>query len=59
MITLSHLRKIEPALASLSDDEVVLLREDLYGLAELALEIYELEHGSNFAVGSKQVDAHQ
>jgi len=57
MISLKHLREIEPTLHTISDDELVLLREDLYGLAELAMEIYELEHGSNFSVGPNTVDA--
>lgn len=40
MITPADCRKIDPALANVSDKELVEILETLYGLGELALDSY-------------------
>gem|GEM_PF-2774374 len=40
MISLEKLKEIEPKLAGKTDEEILKIRELLYGLAELTLESY-------------------
>ena len=56
MISLKRLRELEPSLANASDEEVALVREKIYELAHIAYDSYRLESGSNFPVGSADVD---
>ncbi|MCC7160618.1 hypothetical protein IT399_02780 [Candidatus Nomurabacteria bacterium] len=52
MISLERLKEIEPKLKDKSDEELVKIRDLLYGLAKLSLESYlEDKSGSNFPVG--------
>ena len=39
-----------------SDEEVALIREKIYGLAQLAYDSYKEERDSKFAVGSADMD---
>tara|TARA_B100000508_G_C11341878_1_gene219555 strand:+ start:379 stop:555 length:177 start_codon:yes stop_codon:yes gene_type:complete len=55
-MSLKRLREIEPKLATASDEEVALIREKIYELAHIAYDSYELQSGSNFSVGSEDVD---
>lgn len=40
-MSLEELRKLEPRLTNKSDEEVALIRDSLYVLAELALDSYD------------------
>lgn len=40
MFSLEQIRKIDPALDDIPDDQLLKIRDDLYGLAELGLEDY-------------------
>lgn len=53
MLTLLELRKIDPELANLTDDELTALRADLYQTAQLAFDKWWTEKsGSKNPVGS-------
>ncbi len=54
MISLNQIRQLEPKLKDASDEEVALVREQLYGLANLAFEDYV--SGSKIPVGLKKDD---
>tara|TARA_B100001939_G_scaffold290812_1_gene262384 strand:+ start:283 stop:462 length:180 start_codon:yes stop_codon:yes gene_type:complete len=56
MITLSRIREIEPSLRDASDEEVAQIRDQIYGLAQLAYDCYKKENDSKFPMGSLQVD---
>lgn len=56
MISLKRIRELEPKLKDASDEEVALIREKIYGLAQLAYDSYKEERDSKFAVGSEDVD---
>lgn len=56
MITLSRMRELVPSLKESSDEEVALIRDELYGLTELALESYFDECVSKIPVGLTVVD---
>ena len=43
MITLERLRQISPTLAVLSDDELTVIRTELYDLGNLAFKAYRME----------------
>lgn len=53
MISLRRLREIEPKLKHSSDEEVAVIREQLYQLAQLAYENYE---DSKITVGLIAID---
>lgn len=53
MISLNRLRELEPKLKDASDEEVAVIREKLYQLAQLAYENYE---DSKIPVGSTAID---
>lgn len=46
MLTLERLREIDPNLASVSDEELVAVRRELYSLAEIVLDSWENKEGS-------------
>lgn len=51
MISLELLREVEPKLRYKSDDELIVIRNLLYSLAQLTLETYlEEKSGSKFPV---------
>ena len=51
MISLDHLKEIEPKLQGKTDEELIKIRNLLYGLAQLTLETYlEEKGGSKFPV---------
>lgn len=56
MITLNRVRELVPRLKDAPDEEVAMIREKLYGLAELAFESYLDECGSKIPVGLKNSD---
>jgi hypothetical protein len=48
MLSKEQMLKIDPELASLNDEELVELRDTLYGFAQLAFEVYAIKkHGSD------------
>lgn len=52
MLSLQQLRKLDPSLAKLADDEVEALREDFYTMAQIAFDVWwEQKGGSNNPVG--------
>lgn len=52
MISLEKLRIIDPGLVNVSDEELSSVRDELYGMAQLAFENYWAEKGgSNNPVG--------
>lgn len=53
MLSLDQLRKIDPDLANLSDEQLTAIRADLYQTTQLAFEVWWLEKsGSKFPVRS-------
>lgn len=44
MISIEELREMEPGLADKTDEEVLEIRELLYGLAQLCYETWEEDH---------------
>lgn len=56
MISLDRMRELEPKLKDCSDEEVALIREKVYAMAQLAYDSYKEDHDSKFAVGSNVVD---
>ena len=52
MISLERLKEIEPKLQGKSDEEIIKIRNLLYGLGQLTLETFlERKSGSKFPVG--------
>ena len=43
MLSIEQARKIEPELSSLSDEEVLVMLKDIYGLCEMAYEKWHKE----------------
>ncbi len=56
MISLEQMRELEPKLKNASDEEVAIIRERLYGLAQLTFDSWVDEHGSNFPLGLRKMD---
>lgn len=56
MISLKQLRELEPTLQNSSDEEVALMREKIYEMAQLAYDSYKEDRDSKFAVGSEDID---
>jgi hypothetical protein len=56
MLSLKQLRDLEPSLRDLPDDEVAIIREQIYAMAQLAYDSYKEQRDSKFAVGLGQVD---
>ncbi len=56
MISLDRIRELEPKLKSASDEEVAIIREKLYGLAQLAFESWVDDNGSKIPLGLKEID---
>ena len=52
MLSTEQMLKIDPELASLTEEELFELRDTLYGFAQLAFEVfYARKHGSKCPVG--------
>lgn len=52
MLTLEKMKQIDPGLATLGDEQLLELRDTLYGFAQLGFEAYyEKKHGSKCPVG--------
>lgn len=56
MITLKRLRELEPKLMTASDQEVALIREKIYEMANLAMDSYQEHKDSKLSVGSDDMD---
>jgi len=52
MLSLEKLRKIDPELANLSDEELTAFRADLYETTQLAFDAWWAERGSKNPIGS-------
>jgi len=50
------MRELEPKLQNSSDEDVALIREKVYQMANLAMDSYEEQKDSNFSVGLKEMD---
>ncbi len=51
MFTLEQCRKIDPGLERLSDEQLVHIRDCLYGLGELAIKDFVSKGGSKIPLG--------
>ena len=56
MLSLNRIRELEPKLRTLSDEEVVVIRDRIYEMAQLAYDSYKEQKDSNFPVGLTSVD---
>ncbi len=57
MISLSKLRKLDPGVAHLSDEELKAVRESFYGLGSVIFEDWcEQKFGSKFPIGDNNDD---
>lgn len=56
MISLDRIRELEPTLKDAPDEYVAIIREQLYALGELALDMWTSKKGSKIAVGLKELD---
>ena len=56
MLSLNRIRELEPKLRTLSDEEVVVIRDRVYEMAQLAYDSYKEHKDSNFPVGLTSVD---
>jgi hypothetical protein len=57
MFSLARMRELEPELKHASDEEVARIRAKIYEIAQLAYDSYTERRDSNFAVGSRDMDA--
>lgn len=51
MLSLDQLRKIDPSLADLPDEELLMIAERLYGIANIALDVWQEKGGSKIPSG--------
>lgn len=56
MISLDHIRELEPKLKNVSDEEVAIIREKLYGLGQLMFETWTDDNDSKIPVGLRKID---
>lgn len=56
MISLNRIRELEPKLKDASDEEVALIREKIYEMAQLTFERWRDEKGSKIPVGLRIID---
>lgn len=56
MISLDRIRELEPTLKDAPDEYVAIIREQLYGLGQLAYDTWIIENGSKIAVGLNKLD---
>ena len=56
MMSLKRIREIEPKLRDLPDEQVALIRDRIYEMAQLAYDSYREQRDSKFPVGLAEVD---
>jgi hypothetical protein len=56
MISLDRIRELEPTLKDAPDEDVAIIREQLYALGQLAFDTWTVKNGSKIAVGLKELD---
>jgi hypothetical protein len=56
MLSLNRIRELEPKLKDCSDEEVAIIREKLYEMAQLSYDSYKEHRDSKFAVGLGEID---
>ena len=56
MISLDRIRELEPSLKNASEEDVAMIREQLYGLGQLLYETWQEEHGSKIPLGLRKID---
>ena len=56
MISLDQIRELEPKLKNSSDEEVAIIREKLYEMAQLVFDTWKDSHGSKIPLGLKEID---
>lgn len=59
MISLDQIRSLEPKLKDSSDEEVSIIREKLYELAQLTFDSWVDENGSKIPVGLNDLDTNK
>ena len=56
MISLDRIRELEPSLKDAPDEDVAIIREQLYGLGRLVFESWQSNSGSKIPMGLKSMD---
>lgn len=51
MLTLDQIRKLDPSLADVPDEELLMIRDGLYGVANIALDAWQEKGGSKIPSG--------
>ncbi len=51
MLTLDQIRKLDPNLADVPDKELLMIVERLYGVANIALDVWQEKGGSKIPFG--------
>ena len=51
MISLDRIRELEPSLKNAPDEDVAIIREQLYGLGHLVFESWQSKSGSKIPMG--------
>lgn len=57
MLSLDQMRKLDPALADISDEELLKIRDALYGLAHIALDAWQDREETSIKSQSSAVNA--
>ncbi len=57
MLSLDQMRKLDPMLADISDEELLKIRDTLYGLAHIALDAWQDREETSIKSQSSAVNA--